>query len=365
MKTFFNVANVANSLESVMKKIRVTIVPPMETMEILGRFIDEELPKFLNGRGIKNISRYYRMLYISKRECILRLNDREVWHIPSNARTYPSRDELAWAIMKGEASPIISPNGEEVYLYRDNLHHCTITINEGAWTVSYRDWSGIKEKVRCTSMPKVIRHQHSRDYLREKCKDGWRGVGRLAFPDEKNVYHVTPKGLVETTSNPFGDDGWTTTGTNCFDTPYWIWKDNQAAVADTETNMIRFYSADGVLVNKIVFDDPLLSIASNYPTPDAILAVTKKAVVKITICETSWSQTTLFEKPIVTKDGTVFVINEEGKLLKVIRRSEKGGLVLVTGTAKIELPGKVETISVYDDALVVKCKGVDREVAFF
>ena len=366
MKTFFNVANVANSLESVTKKIRAIIVPPMETKEVLGKFIDQEIPKFLNGDRIKKFSRYYKVLNISPKECILGLrNGEEIWRIPSNARTYPSRNELAWAIMKGEASPIISPNGEEIYLYRDNLRHHTITINEGAWIVSYRDWSGMTNKVRYTSMPEVIRRQHSRDYLREKCKDGWKGVGKLAFPDEKNVYHVTPRGIVETTSNPFGDDGWTTTETNCFDTPYWIWEDDQAAVADTEANTIRFYSADGVLVNKVVFDDPLLSIASNYPTPDAILAVTKKAVVAIAICETSWFQTTLFENPFVTKDGTVFVVNEVGKLLKVIKRNEKGGLVRVACTATIELPGKVEAISVCDDTLVVKCQGVDREVAFF
>ena len=355
--------NLMSSLSSGAKRIIETVTPPMEAEEILGRFIDQELPKFLNGERIWGFSRYYKVLHISKRECILRINNREVWHIPSEARTYSSRDELAWVIMKGEASPIISPNGEEIYLYRDNLRHHTITIDEGAWIVSYRDWSGMTEKVRYTSMPEVIPHQYSRDCLREKCKDGWKGVGRLAFPDEKIVCHVTPRGLVETTNNPFGNSDWTTTGTNCFDTPYWIWKDNQAAVADTETNTIRFYSADGVLVNKIVFDDPLLSIASNYPTPDAILAVTKKAVVRIAICETSWSQTTLFENPFVTKDGTVFVV-KEGKLLKVIKHNEKGGLVRVT-CAPIELPGKVEAISVYDGTLVVKCKGVDREVAFF
>ena len=365
MKTFFNVANVANSLESVTKKIMATIVPPMETKEVLGKFIDQELPKFLNGGRIKSISRYYRMLCISPRECILRLNNREVWHIPSNARTYPSRDELGWAIMKEEASPIISPNGEKVYLYRDDLRHYTITVSGGTWIVSCEDYDGMARKERYPSMPEVIRHQRSCDYIRERCKDGWKGVGRLAFPDEKIVCHVTPRGLVETTSNPFGDGGWTTTETNCFDTPYWIWEDDQAAVADTETNTIRFYSADGVLVNKVVFDDPLLSIASNYPTPDAILAVTKKAVVAIAICETSWFQTTLFENPFVTKDGTVFAVNEVGKLLKVIKRNEKGGLVRVTCTATIELPGKVEAISVCDDTLVVKCQGVDREVAFF
>lgn len=355
--------NFMSSLVSGAEKISKMITPPMEAKEILGKFIDQELPKFLNGGRIGSFSRYYRMLYISKRECILRINNREVWHIPSEARTYPSKDELAWAIMRGEASPIISPNGEKVYLFRDDLRHHTITINEGAWIVSYMDWSGITETVRYTSMPAVIRHRHSRDYLREKCSDGWKGVGRLAFPDEKIVCHVTPRGLVETTSDPFGDGGWTTTGANCFDTPYWIWKDNQAAVADTNTNTVRFYSADGVLVNKVVFDDPLLSIASNYPTADAILAVTKKAVVAITICETSWSQTTLFENPFVTKDGTVFVV-KEGKLLKVIRRSEKGGLVRVT-CATIELPGKVEAISVYDGTLVVKCKNIDEEIALF
>lgn len=356
--------NLMSSLSSGAKRIIETVVPPMEAEEILGRFIDQELPKFLNGRGIKNISRYYRMLYISKRECILKLNDREVWHIPSDVRTYLSRDELAWAIMKGEASPIISPNGEEVYLFRDNLHHCTITINDCAWTVSYRDWSGIKEKVRYTSMPEVIRHQHPRDYLREKCRDGWKSIGRLAFPDERKVYHVTPSGLVETTSNPFGDDGWTNTGRNCLDASYWVWVDNRAAVADTETNTIAFYSADGVLSNVIVFDTPLLSMAKCYSIPGDILAVTKEAVMKVEVYKTSWNRVLLYKNPFVLEDGTVFAVNEDG-LRKVIELNEKGELEQVHRTTTIGLPGRIENISVRGYALVVKCKNIDEEIALF
>lgn len=364
MKKLFKVANVANSLESVTKKIRATIVPPMETKEILGEFIDQELPKYLNGRAVKGFSRYYRILSISLRESILRLNDGNVWHIPSNARTYPSKDELAWAIMRGEASPIISPNGEKVYLFRDDLRHHAITVDKGAWIVSYMDWSGITEKVRYTSMPVVIRHQHSRDYLREKCRDGWKSVGKLAFPDEETIYRVTSNGFIETTSNPFGDSGWTTTGRNCLDASYWVWVGNQAAVADTETNTIAFYSADGVLSNVIVFDMPLLSMAKCYSTPGAILAVTKEAVMKVEVYKTSWNRVLLYKNPFVLEDGTVFAVNEDG-IRKVIELNEKEELEQVHHTTTIGLPGKIENISVQGYALVVKCEGIDEEIALF
>lgn len=352
------------SLSSGAKRISKMITPPMETEEILGEFIDQELPKYLNGRAVKGFSRYYRILSISLGECILRLNNREVWHIPSEARTYPSKDELAWAIMKGEASPIISPNGEEIYLYRDNLRHHTITIDEGAWIVSYRDWSGIAQKERYASMPEVIRHQHPRDYLREKCRDGWKSVGRLAFPDERKVYHVTPSGLVETTRNPFGDGGWTNTERNCLNASYWVWVDNRAAVADTETNTIAFYSADGILSNVIVFDTPLLSMAKCYSTPGAILAVTKEAVMKVEVYKTSWNRILLYKNPFVLEDGTVFAVNEDG-LRKVIELNEKGELEQVHRTTTIGLPGKIENVSVNGYALVVKCKDIDEEIALF
>lgn len=363
-KSSFNVANVANSLQSAVKKVKATIVPPMETKEVLGEFIDQELPKYLNDKRVKSVSRYYRILYTFPKGCIaLRLNDGTVWHIPSEARTYPSRNELAWAIMRGEAFPVISPNGEKVYLYRDSLRHSTITINESEWIVSYEDWSGIV-KERHTSMPEVVSHHDSREYLRKKCKDGWKGVGRLAFPDEKIVCHVTPAGFIEETCNPFGDGGWTITETNCFGAPYWIWEGDQAAVADTNTGTISLYSADGVLMNEIFFDSALLGIAKSHQYPGAIVAVTKEAVIKIETSKTSWHQVCLHKNPLVLENGTVFAVNNNG-LTKVIEPNEKGELELVDCATTIGLPGKVEKIFVCDRSLVVKCVDVDGLISFF
>ena len=353
---------IMSSLSSGAKKISEMVTPPMETEEILGKFIDQELPKYLNGGGVKSFSRYYRMLCISPRECILRLNGREVWHIPSEARTYQSKNELAWAIMKGEASPIISPNGKEIYLFRDNLRHHAITIDEGTWIVSYEDWSGMTQKEHYASMPEVILHQHSRDYLHKKCKDGWKGVGRLAFPDEKIVCHVTPAGFIEKTCNPFGDGGWTITGTNCLNAPYWIWEGDQAAVADTNT--ISFYSADGVLMNEIIFDSALLGIAKSHWSPGAIVAITREAVIKIEASKTGWHQVCLHKNPLVLEDGTTFAVDNNG-LRQVIEPNEKGELELVDCATTVGLPGKIEKIFVYRRALAVKCEGIDEQFAFY